>query len=103
MSSALDQIIKWSHGLPAWQADGVRRFAHGGISAEGPSPVPAKLGAISGASVGWHELILERILDVQHVNAVKNGSTMPFGLAVSIPDQSDRRFRSNVTDRSGVT
>lgn len=99
MSSALDQIIKWSHGLPAWQADAVRRYleqgeltskdrddiygmllVHAGIEHECVAPEPAKLGSISGAPVGWEELTLERILDVQHVNAVKNGSTIPFGL-----------------------
>lgn len=99
MSSALDQIIKWSHGLPAWQADAVRRYleqgeltpadrediyqmllVHAGIEAKCVAPEPAKLGSISGAPLGWQELTLERILNVQHVNAVKNGSTIPFGL-----------------------
>ena len=99
MSSALDQIIKWSHGLPAWQADAVRRYleqgeltpadrdemyqmllVHVGIDAECVAPEPAKLGSISGAPLGWQEVTLERILNVQHVNAVKNGSTIPFGL-----------------------
>src|SRR5258708_473961 len=99
MPSALDQIIKWSHGLPPWQADAVRRYleqgeltssdrddlyqmllVHAGIKVECTAPLPAKLGSISGAPVSWQELTLERILDVQHVNAVKNGSTIPFGL-----------------------
>jgi len=99
MSSALDQIIKWSHGLPAWQSDAVRRYleqgeltptdrddlyqmlmVHAGIKGECVSPQPAILGSISGAPIGWQELTLERILNVQHVNAVKNGSTIPFGL-----------------------
>ncbi len=95
--SAIEQIIKWAQSLPGWQADAVRRFLEqgeltqgdrtqlyqmlkvsGGIDKECMAPVFPQVGAFSGTVKGQQPITLERILDIQHVNAVKNGSTIPF-------------------------
>src|SRR5580693_8246207 len=97
MSSAIEQIIKWAQSLPAWQADAVRRLLEqgeltetdrselyqmlkvsGGIDAECVTPVFPKIGGFSGVGKGQHPIILQRILNIQHVNAIKNGATIPF-------------------------
>lgn len=100
MPSAIEQIIKWAQSLPAWQADAVRRLLEqgeltaadraelyemlkvsAGIQTGGLAPEFPKLGGFSGAGEGQEPLILQRILNIQHVNAIKNGSTIPFALS----------------------
>ncbi len=97
MSSAIDQIIKWAHGLPSWQADAVRRLleqaeltsedrdeiyqmlkVEAGLDPECKKAVPPKMGVFSGTAIGEKPLTLERILNINHVNAIKNGSSMYF-------------------------
>ena len=99
MSSAIDQIIKWAHGLPSWQADAVRRLleqaeltsedrdeiyqmlkVEAGLDPECKKAVPPTMGVFSGTAIGEKPLTLERILNITHVNAIKNGSSIPFGL-----------------------
>jgi energy-coupling factor transporter ATP-binding protein EcfA2 len=98
--SAIEKIIKWAQSLPGWQADAVRRFLEqgeltqedrtqlyqmlkvsGGIDKECMLPVFPQVGAFSGTGKGQQPIRLERILDIQHVNAVRNGSTIPFAHA----------------------
>lgn len=96
--SAIEEIIKWAQGLPNWQADAVRRLLEqgelshddreeiyqmvmvdAGIEAECIAPLPPKVGAFSGTGSIIQPISLQRICDIQHVNAVENGSTIPFG------------------------
>src|SRR5580658_7538083 len=98
--SALEQIIVWAQGLPAWEADALRRLleqgslsvsdreeligmlkqAHG-LGEGSKDPMFPKIGGFSGTGHSQVPIVLERILDIQHVNAVKNGSTIPFALS----------------------
>jgi energy-coupling factor transporter ATP-binding protein EcfA2 len=98
--SALEQVIKWSQGLPGWQADAVRRLleqgtltpddrdvvfgmlkaAHG-IGSTDKEPIFPQLGGFSGTSHSALPITLERILDIRHVNAIQNGSSLPFALS----------------------
>ncbi|MEO1018819.1 MAG: AAA family ATPase, partial [Pseudomonadota bacterium] len=97
--SAIDQIVKWAQGLPGWQADAVRRLlAQGeltaddrneiyqmlkvefGIEAKGAKPEFPKVGGFSGTGQTQDPITIHRISDAQHVNAVENGSSIPFGL-----------------------
>ena len=96
--SAIEDIIKWAQGLPNWQADAVRRLleqgeltnedrdeihqmvkVEAGIESECVNPVAPKLGAFSGTGTALQPIALQRISEIQHVNAVENGSTIPFG------------------------
>jgi energy-coupling factor transporter ATP-binding protein EcfA2 len=97
MTTAIEQIIKWANTLPGWQADAVRRLleqgaltiadraelyqilkASAGIEKASVGPIFPKVGGFSGTGKGQRAITLERVLDIQHVNAVKNGSTIPF-------------------------
>lgn len=96
--SAMQQIIRWAQELPAWQADAVRRFlqhgeltaqdreeiyqmlkVHAGIEENCVDPAFPQLAGFSGAKPTQQSVTLQRISDVQHVNAIENGSTIPFG------------------------
>ena len=96
--SAIEDIIKWAEDLPDWQADTVRRLLEqgeltnddrdeiyqmvkvaAGIQAECIEPVVPKIGAFSGTGATLQPIALQRISEIQHVNAVENDSTIPFG------------------------
>lgn len=100
MASAIEQIIKWAQGLPAWQADAVRRFLEQGeltatdrselyqmltvsarIEANCVESIFPKLGGFSGTGIGQQPITLKRIVNIRHVNAIKNGATIPFALS----------------------
>lgn len=97
--SAVEQIVKWAQGLSGWQADAVRRLleqgdlspddrneiyqmvkVEHGIEPKGTKPEFPKIGGFSGTGKTKHPITIHRISDAQHVNAVENGSSMPFGL-----------------------
>jgi energy-coupling factor transporter ATP-binding protein EcfA2 len=99
MVSAIEQIIKWAQDLPGWQADAVRRLleqgeltpedrdeiyqmlkVEAGIETECVAPEFPKSGGFAGTGGAQEPITLHRLLDVQHVNAVENGSTIPFGV-----------------------
>ena len=50
-----------------------------GIQAECIEPVLPKIGAFSGTGATFQPITLQRISEIQHVNAVENDSTIPFG------------------------
>ena len=96
--SAIEQIIKWAQTLPDWQGDAVRRLleqgeltnsdrdelyamvkVEAGIQSECVEPAPPKIGKFSGTGTTLNPISLQRISEIQHVNAVENGSTIPFG------------------------
>ena len=96
--SAIEDITKWAEDLPDWQADAVRRLLEqgeltnddrdeiyqmvkvaAGIQAGGIEPVLPKIGAFSGTGATLQPIALQRISEIQHVNAVENDSTIPFG------------------------
>lgn len=96
--SAIEEIIKWAQGLPNWQADSVRRLLEqgelteddrneiyqmvkvsAGIEKKCVAPVPPKIGAFAGTGAALQPIAVQRISEIQHVNAVENGSTIPFG------------------------
>jgi energy-coupling factor transporter ATP-binding protein EcfA2 len=100
--SALEQIIKWAQNdLTGWQSDAVRRLLtqdrlidsdkaeilamlkedHGLGDSKKPAPraQPVKRGQISGVPQTSRKVILKAIKDLQNVNAIPNGSNLPFG------------------------
>ena len=96
--SAIEDVIEWAKDLPHWQADAVRRLLEQGeltnddrdeiyqmvkvavgIQAECIEPVLPKIGAFSGTGATLQPIALQRISEIQHVNAVENDSTIPFG------------------------
>jgi hypothetical protein len=99
--SAIDQIIDWaSKEIPAWQGDAVRRMLtqveltesdkneilemlkieHGisELKASTPSPKPIQKGTVSGAPQSKVSLIFKKLDDVKNVNAIPDGSYIPF-------------------------
>jgi hypothetical protein len=106
--SALDSIIKWAEDdLQDWQSDAVRRLLtqeelspddqdeilrmikerHGIVDPKkpAPKPQPLKKGDISGAPQTISKITLKALTDLQNVNAIPDGSSLPFaheGLSV---------------------
>jgi len=97
----LERIIDWARTLPEWQGDAIRRLLtqealapsdktdllamlkdrHGlGDPAE-PAPKPQALqhGDVSGAPATAASIVLRRIDAISNVNALLDGSSMPFG------------------------
>jgi len=100
--AAIDQVIEWAQKeLPSWQADAVRRILtqnyltpqdklellamlkerHGLGDPNQPAPicVPIESGQISGSPRTKVTLVLKAISNVSNVNAIPNGSYIPFG------------------------
>jgi len=100
--SALEQIIKWAQNdLTDWQSDAVRRLltqdkltdsdkaeilamlkeGHGLGDPQKPAPKaqPVKRGQISGVPQTSRKVILNAIKDLHNVNAIPDGSDLPFG------------------------
>ena len=100
--AAIDQVIEWAQKeLPSWQADAIRRILtqnyltpqdkiellamlkerHGLEDPNQPAPIciPIESGQISGSPRTKVTLILKAISSVNNVNAIPNGSYIPFG------------------------
>jgi len=100
--SALDSIVKWAEeDLLEWQSDAVRRLLlqeklseedkdellrmlkerHGIMDDSHPAPKPKALkkGDISGSSQTTEKVILKDLHDLKNVNAIPDGSGLPFG------------------------
>lgn len=99
--ATIDDIISWASGLPAWQGDAVRRllvageqslsaqdedeiitFAKAALSLAPPpthiTPAPPAPGIFSGTPATAIAVQLLSIDDVQHVNIIESGKTLPF-------------------------
>jgi len=100
--SALDSIIKWAEeDLLEWQSDVVRRLLLQEELSEGdkdellrmikerhgikddahpaPKPKPLKKGDVSGSPQTTEKVILKDLHDLKNVNAIPDGSGLPFG------------------------
>jgi energy-coupling factor transporter ATP-binding protein EcfA2 len=98
--TTLNKIIQWAKDdLAPWQSDAVRRIVlketlavddiieianmlkeKNGIScAETIEPIVLEEGHVSGGSSGTSTVILKALNNVQKVNAIPNGSSLPFG------------------------
>jgi len=100
--SALDSIIKWAEeDLLEWQSDAVRRLLlqeelseedkddllrmikeRHGIKDDVhpvPKPKPLKKGDVSGSPQTTEKVILKDLHDLKNVNAIPDGSGLPFG------------------------
>lgn len=99
--SALDLIIEWSaNDLPPWESDAVRRiltqeeltdddkdeifnmlkkeFSLIGDDEKTQKPIPIKAGDVSGSNDS-PKITLKAIQNLQNVNAIQNGASLPFG------------------------
>ncbi len=99
--SAIEQIIDWaSKEIPDWQGDAVRRlltqieltaldkaellemlrakFDISELKESAPTPKPVQKGTVSGAPQSKVSLILKKLDDVKNVNAIPDGSYVPF-------------------------
>ncbi len=95
---AIEDIIKWAKGLPDWQADAIRRLLEqgdlsaadrdeiyemvkvaAGIEIQCVAPIAPEIGGFSGTGGTLQPIALQRISENEHVNAIENGSTIPFG------------------------
>ena len=99
--SALSQILAWARTeLPAWQSDAVRRILCKetftdddefeiftmlkqleGLCDEADKrivPIPIDVASISGGAIESEHITLKAIQDLENVNAIPNGATMPF-------------------------
>ena len=101
--SMLEDIIDWAQTIRPWQADAVRCLliqdhltgsdknelyrmlkSEYGLLASGessPQPVRPLRGVISGAPSAQTKLTLHAIEAIHNVNAIPDGSRLPFGLA----------------------
>ena len=101
MGSMLEKIIEWSETLPEWQSDAVRRlltqdelepsdkaellamlkdqYRLGDSNKPAPKPHPLKKGDVSGGPAIAASIVLKRILAIANVNALPDGSEIPFG------------------------
>lgn len=100
--SALEQIIKWAQNdLTDWQSDAVRRLltqdkltdsdkaeilamlkeehSLADPQKRAPKAQPVKRGQISGVPQTSRKVILKAIKDLHNVNAIPDGSDLPFG------------------------
>lgn len=100
--STLEEIIEWAQTyLTEWQSDAVRRLLtqdelskadiseiltiiknKHGIAAPGisvPKPTPPMKGKVSGATVQSDRIVLKAIENLSNVNAIPDGSRLPFG------------------------
>jgi hypothetical protein len=98
----IEYIIDWAQTLTLWQADAVRRLlsqdeltrsdknelyrmlkSEYGLLAAGessPQPVPPQRGVVSGVPSAQTKLTLHAIEAIRNVNAIPNGSRLPFGV-----------------------
>ena len=100
--SALNKIIKWAQiGIPDWQSDAVRRILtqekltdkdkndilqllkqkHGFIDDTSIKLIskPLKMTDVSGVPQTSIKLVLKEICDLENINAISNGQSIPFG------------------------
>ena len=99
--SMIDDIVVWCQNIAPWQADAVgRMLAHGDLTTadkdelyrmlkaefgllkpgeSAPKPIRPQPGAVSGAPATQTQVSLHAIEDVHNVNAIPDGSRLPFG------------------------
>lgn len=100
--AAIDEVIQWANKeIPGWQGDAVRRLLtqtelttqdktdllgmlktlHGLVEPQVtfPKPIPIQSGQISGSPQVKINLVIKKIGDVKSVNAIPDGSYIPFG------------------------
>ena len=98
----VEDIIDWAQTLPRWQADALRRllsqseltrsdknelyrilkseYALLAAGESSPRPVPPQRGVVSGVPSTQAKLTLRGIEEIRNVNAIPDGSALPFGV-----------------------